>query len=435
MISSEVQRTLVKSAPELWSELSDEVALARHLSEFGEVSITRITGEERIEWEAATARGSIHIKSSGWGTRVTITLHRDVEAEPGAAADVDADVEVAAETNSHASESVAPAVRTETDASPKPKQQASPEPETDASPEPQHQASPEPETDASPEPKQQASPEPETDASLEPQHQTSPEPETDASPEPEPAAFPEPEPAPFARTSTPAAPAPATDTAAPTAEGVPRRGFFGRLLRRWRQELGIVEPPMAPERVREEASDDVSSGDGAREPASARAAGLTTTSLPSASTPPLPSSATPPRPSAATPLQRPATSPPPATRSNTGPVEETGARSSGDDQKQALATALGCGDAPGSSPLALVPAQSGIPARSKLVTPDTAPARVAADTPAAPGPCDLSAELRAAEETTADGDTLATAADGDTLALTAVLDSLGSAHHRPFSRA
>jgi len=33
MISSEVQRTLVKSPPELWAELSDPDALARHLGD------------------------------------------------------------------------------------------------------------------------------------------------------------------------------------------------------------------------------------------------------------------------------------------------------------------------------------------------------------------------------------------------------------------
>jgi len=42
MISSEVQRTLVKSPPELWAELSDPAALARHLGELGEIKIIRI---------------------------------------------------------------------------------------------------------------------------------------------------------------------------------------------------------------------------------------------------------------------------------------------------------------------------------------------------------------------------------------------------------
>ena len=41
MISSEVQRTLVKSPPELWAEVSDPASLSRHLGELGEVRITR----------------------------------------------------------------------------------------------------------------------------------------------------------------------------------------------------------------------------------------------------------------------------------------------------------------------------------------------------------------------------------------------------------
>ena len=42
MISTEVQRTLVKSPPELWAELSDPAALARHLGDLGEIRITRV---------------------------------------------------------------------------------------------------------------------------------------------------------------------------------------------------------------------------------------------------------------------------------------------------------------------------------------------------------------------------------------------------------
>ena len=78
MISSEVQRTLVKSAPELWAELSDPAALARHLGELGDIRITRVHPEEKVEWEAADTSGSVAIKPSGWGTRVTLTVTREV---------------------------------------------------------------------------------------------------------------------------------------------------------------------------------------------------------------------------------------------------------------------------------------------------------------------------------------------------------------------
>jgi hypothetical protein len=84
MISSEVERTLVKSPPELWSELSNPDALARHLSELGEIRITRVEPEHAVEWEAGDTAGTVRIKPSGWGTKVTLTVtrKRDVEATP-----------------------------------------------------------------------------------------------------------------------------------------------------------------------------------------------------------------------------------------------------------------------------------------------------------------------------------------------------------------
>ncbi|HEV7586412.1 MAG TPA: hypothetical protein VGO14_11595 [Solirubrobacteraceae bacterium] len=81
MISSEVQRTLVKSPPELWAELSDPAALARHLGELGEIRITRIEPEQLVEWEAENRTGTVRIKPSGWGTKVTLTVATQV-AEP-----------------------------------------------------------------------------------------------------------------------------------------------------------------------------------------------------------------------------------------------------------------------------------------------------------------------------------------------------------------
>ncbi len=102
MISSEVQRTLVKSPPELWAEISDPEALARHLGEFGEIRITRVQPEQKVEWEAPDASGSIVIKPSGWGTKVKLTVTRELseadsdpdgeaEAEPIAAEPVSAE--------------------------------------------------------------------------------------------------------------------------------------------------------------------------------------------------------------------------------------------------------------------------------------------------------------------------------------------------------
>ena len=69
----EAKRTLVKSPPELWAELSDISALARHLGEFGEIRITRTEPESVVEWEGDLASGSVRLEPSGWGTKVTLT--------------------------------------------------------------------------------------------------------------------------------------------------------------------------------------------------------------------------------------------------------------------------------------------------------------------------------------------------------------------------
>ncbi len=77
MASVEAQRTLVKSPPELWAELSDPVSLARHLGDFGEIRIARVEDEQRVEWEAEATSGTVELQPSGWGTRVTLTVVRE----------------------------------------------------------------------------------------------------------------------------------------------------------------------------------------------------------------------------------------------------------------------------------------------------------------------------------------------------------------------
>jgi hypothetical protein len=82
MSKHEASRTLVKSPPELWAELSDQASLAGHLAEpFGEIRITRLEPETDIAWEGERASGTVRIEPSGWGTRVTLTA-RAVEAGP-----------------------------------------------------------------------------------------------------------------------------------------------------------------------------------------------------------------------------------------------------------------------------------------------------------------------------------------------------------------
>ena len=110
MVSSEVQRTLVKSPPELWAELSDPVALARHLGELGEVRITRVEPETTVEWEAESITGRVSIKASGWGTKVTLTVTREPAPAAGdePAGGPDAEPEAAAPEAADASEQATP---------------------------------------------------------------------------------------------------------------------------------------------------------------------------------------------------------------------------------------------------------------------------------------------------------------------------------------
>jgi hypothetical protein len=79
------QRTLVKSPPELWAEISDAEALAGHLGAFGDIRITRRVPETTVAWEGDRARGTVELEPTGWGTRVTLTaeLARVAETTSG----------------------------------------------------------------------------------------------------------------------------------------------------------------------------------------------------------------------------------------------------------------------------------------------------------------------------------------------------------------
>lgn len=79
-VSAEVRRTLVKSPPELWAELSDPESLTRHLGELGEIRIKRAEPETVLEWEADGASGTVQLEPSGFGTKVTLSLEREIPA-------------------------------------------------------------------------------------------------------------------------------------------------------------------------------------------------------------------------------------------------------------------------------------------------------------------------------------------------------------------
>ncbi len=76
------KRTLVKSPPELWSELSEVERLARHLGAFGEIKITKLEPEHTVAWEGEGASGTVSIEPSGWGTKVTLTAQLEGDEVP-----------------------------------------------------------------------------------------------------------------------------------------------------------------------------------------------------------------------------------------------------------------------------------------------------------------------------------------------------------------
>ncbi len=74
MPTIELERTLVKSPPELWDEIASEEALGQWLSE---VRVSALDPPSRIEWNAQGARGVIELEASGWGTRIRAQAETD----------------------------------------------------------------------------------------------------------------------------------------------------------------------------------------------------------------------------------------------------------------------------------------------------------------------------------------------------------------------
>jgi hypothetical protein len=112
------KRTLVKSPPELWEELSEVERLARHLGAFGEIKISKLDPEHTVAWEGEHASGTVSIEPSGWGTTVTLT------AELAAAS---ASEREAAEPPAEREAPAAPGPEAEAPARPEPEAPAEPE--------------------------------------------------------------------------------------------------------------------------------------------------------------------------------------------------------------------------------------------------------------------------------------------------------------------
>ena len=198
MSSLQASRTLVKSPPELWAELSDIGSLARHLGEFGEIRITQVDPESRVEWEADRASGSVRLEPSGWGTRVVLTVDTpEPAADP--APEPEPEVEPVAEA-----EPVAEPVAAEP-AEPDPSPERLPEPEPkrgfwarlfgrrklDATPPAAEAVEPEPEPEPEIEEPVAVEPDPVEDKAFGTIEWEIPEPPVEPEPEPEPVAPPD----------------------------------------------------------------------------------------------------------------------------------------------------------------------------------------------------------------------------------------------------
>lgn len=77
MPTIELERTLVKSPPELWDEIASQETLGRWLPD---VRLGALDPPSRIEWTADGVRGVIELEASGWGTRIRAQA---VTATPG----------------------------------------------------------------------------------------------------------------------------------------------------------------------------------------------------------------------------------------------------------------------------------------------------------------------------------------------------------------
>jgi hypothetical protein len=371
MISSEVQRTLVKSPPELWAEISDPDSLAKHLGDFGEISITRVDPEQKVEWQAGDTSGSVVIKPSGWGTKVKLTVTRPdpaVEPEPERA-----DVH---------------------------QPEAATEPETgapladDAQPAAAHVSRAEPQLDTGP----AGEPTSDLEAELEPQPAGEAEPEMVAADD-EPEVLEDDEPFVVPLEDELEHETELIAEFGPSFEHLPaqpleaRRGFFARLFGRFRGETVAQDdltelPPLdEPKLGRETPDADDAWAEWAGKPATAAAIAEA-------------------KPAHAQPAPSVEHEPSVEHQPSVEP-EPSGEPELSIEPTSAVETEP--------APIAPVTSEHEADAESE---PE-------ADAESAPEPNDISAEIAAAEEV---------AAEQVTAVLTGVLDRLGAAHHRPFSR-
>jgi hypothetical protein len=70
----ELERTLVKSPPELWDEIASDARLRRWL---GDVEVRVAEAPTRLEWGGSRSRGVIELEAAGWGTRIRARAEPD----------------------------------------------------------------------------------------------------------------------------------------------------------------------------------------------------------------------------------------------------------------------------------------------------------------------------------------------------------------------
>ena len=88
MAAIQLERTLVKSPPELYDEIMAG-ALSRWL---GEIRVENANAPARVEWTRGSSAGVVELVASGWGTKVRaeatvgglpwdrVNARRDIEA-------------------------------------------------------------------------------------------------------------------------------------------------------------------------------------------------------------------------------------------------------------------------------------------------------------------------------------------------------------------
>jgi hypothetical protein len=164
------KRTLVKSPPELWEELSEVDRLARHLDAFGEIRITKLEPEHTVAWEGEHASGTVSIEPSGWGTKVTLTAELPEEEAPP---EPEPEPEPPAPEPEPVLEEPEPEEPVAVEPPARPRRRGfwarlfgRPEPPPELEPEPEPEPEPELEPEPEPEPVAAAQPEPEPEPSF-----------------------------------------------------------------------------------------------------------------------------------------------------------------------------------------------------------------------------------------------------------------------------